>query len=67
MGGYVRILEPVAASRTGLALSEIAHELGLQAGTVHRLLRGLADLDLLRTRTGSKSYVPGPRLKISFT
>ena len=60
---YVRILEAVAATRTGLTLTEIAHELGLQAGTVHRLLRGLVDLDLLRTRTGSKSYVTGPRLR----
>ena len=59
---YVRILEAIAAARTGLTLTEIAHELGLQAGTVHRLLRGLVDLDLLRTRTGSKSYVTGSRL-----
>ena len=60
---YVRILEAVAAARTALTLTEIAQELGLQAGTVHRLLRGLVDLDLLRTRTGSKSYVPGSRLR----
>ena len=60
---YVRILETVAAARTGLTLTEIAQELGLQAGTVHRLLRGLVDLGLLRARTGSKSYVPGPRLR----
>ena len=60
---YVRILETVAAARTGLTLTEIAQELGLQAGTVHRLLRGLVDLGLLRTRAGSKSYVPGPRLR----
>ena len=59
---YVRILETVAAARTGLTLTEIAQELSLQAGTVHRLLRGLVDLDLLRPRAGSKSYVPGPRL-----
>ena len=63
LGRYVRILESVAAARTGLTLTEIAQELGLQAGTVHRLLRGLADLDLLRARSGSKSYVPGPRLR----
>ena len=63
LGRYIRILEAVAAARTGLTLTEIAHELGLQAGTVHRLLRRLADLDLLRTRAGSKSYVPGPRLR----
>ena len=60
---YVRILESVAASRTGLTLTEIAHESGLRAGTVHRLLRGLVKLELVRARTGSKSYVPGHRLK----
>ena len=63
LGRYVRILESVAAARTGLTLTEIAQELDLQAGTVHRLLRGLVDLGLLRTRAGSKSYVPGPRLR----
>ena len=63
LGRYVRILESVAAAQTGLTLTGIAQELGLQAGTVHRLLRGLVDLDLLRTRTGSKSYVAGPRLR----
>ena len=63
LGRYVRILESVAAAQTGLTLTEIAQELGLQAGTVHRLLRGLVDLDLLRPRAGSKSYVAGPRLR----
>ena len=63
LGRYVRILESVAASQTGLTLTEIAHESGLQAGTVHRLLRGLVNLELLRARPGSKRYLPGPRLK----
>ena len=63
LGRYVRILESVATARTGLTLTEIARELDLQAGTVHRLLRGLVDLGLLRTRAGSKSYVAGPRLQ----
>ena len=63
LGRYVRILESVALSRAGLTLTGIAHESGLQAGTVHRLLRSLLDLGLLRARAGSKSYVPGPRLK----
>ena len=62
LGRYVRVLESVAAVRTGLTLTEIAQELGLQAGTVHRLVRSLADLGLLRARSGSKRYVPGPRL-----
>ena len=64
LGRYVRVLEAVAARRTGLTLTEIAQDLGLQAGTAHRLLRGLADLELLRPQAaGSKRYVPGPRLK----
>ena len=63
LGRYVRILESVATARTGLTLTEIARELDLQAGTVHRLLRGLVDLGLLCTRAGSKSYVAGPRLR----
>ena len=63
LGRYVRILESVAAADTGLTLTEIAQGLGLQGGTVHRLLRGLVDLGLLRTRAGSKRYVPGPRLR----
>ena len=63
LGRYVRILESVAASGTGLTLTEIARELGLQGGTVHRLLRALVDLGLLRARAGSKRYVPGPRLR----
>ena len=63
LGRYVRILESVSASRTGLTLTEIACESSLQVGTVHRLLRSLVDLELLRARTGSKTYVPGHRLK----
>ena len=63
LGRYVRILESVAAAETGLTLTEIAQELELQAGTVHRLLRSLVELGMLRTRAGSKSYVPGSRLR----
>ena len=63
LGRYIRILESVSASRTGLTLTGIAHESGLQAATVHRLLGRLVDLELLRARTGSKTYVPGHRLK----
>ena len=63
LGRYVRILESVAVAETGLTLTEIAQELELQAGTVHRLLRSLVELGMLRTRAGSKSYVPGPRLR----
>ena len=59
---YVRILETVAAARAGLTLTEIATELELKAGTVHRLVRGLTDLGLLRNSVGTKRYVSGPRL-----
>ena len=63
LGRYVRVLETVAAARTGLTLTDIARELALQPGTVHRLIRGLVDLDLLRSTPGTKSYVTGPRLQ----
>ena len=59
---YVRILETVAAARAGLTLTEIATELELKAGTMHRLVRGLTDLGLLRNSVGTKRYVSGPRL-----
>lgn len=63
LGRYVRILESVSGSRSGLTLTEIANDSGLQAGTAHRLLRSLVDLGLLRARSESKRYVPGARLK----
>ena len=63
LGRYVRILESASSARNGLTLTEIARESGLQAGTAHRLLRGLVDLGLLRARSESKRYVPGSRLK----
>ena len=63
LGRYIRVLETVAHARTGVTLTEIARELGLQPGTVHRLIRGLVDLDLLRSAPGTKSYVAGPRLQ----
>ena len=63
LGRYVRVLETVARARNGLTLTDIARELGLQPGTAHRLIRGLVDLDLLRSAPGTKSYVTGPRLQ----
>ena len=63
LGRYVRVLEAVAAARTGLTLTDIARELALQPGTAHRLIRGLVDQDLLRSTPGTKSYVTGPRLQ----
>ena len=62
LGRYVRVLETIATARTGLTLTEIAQQLGLQPGTAHRLIKGLLDLDLLRRPAGSKSYTIGPRL-----
>ena len=62
LGRYVRILETIATSRTGLTLTEVVQALGLQPGTAHRLIRGLSDLDLLRRPAGSKRYTIGPRL-----
>ena len=40
LGRYIRVLETVAAARTGLTLTDIARELDLQPGTAHRLIRG---------------------------
>lgn len=60
---YVRVLETVAHARTGVTLTEIARELDLRPGTAHRLIRGLVELDLLRSAPGTKSYVTGPRLQ----
>lgn len=62
LGRYVRVLETIAAARTGPTLTDIAQELGLQPGSAHRLMKALVDLDLLRRPAGSKSYVIGPRL-----
>ena len=59
---YFRILETVAAARAGLTLTEIATRLDLKAGTVHRLVRGLTALGLLRNAAGTRRYVSGPRL-----
>ena len=63
LGRYMRVLEAVAAAPDGMTLSEIAQELGLQAGTVHRLIQGLLELDLLYRPAGAKAYVPGQRLQ----
>ena len=63
LGRYIRVLETVARAKTGVTLTEIARELDLQPGTAHRLIRGLADLDLLRSAPGTKSYLIGPRLQ----
>ena len=63
LGRYMRVLEVVAASPDGMTLSEVAQELELQAGTVHRLIQGLLELDLLRRPAGAKTYVPGLRLQ----
>ena len=63
LGRYIRVLETVARAKTGVTLTDIAREMDLQPGTAHRLIRGLVDLDLLRSAPGTKSYVTGPRLQ----
>ena len=59
---YAVILEIVAASRTGLSLTEIMSSTGLSSGTMHRLLNALLDVGYLAQPEGRKSYHLGPRL-----
>ncbi len=63
LGRYVRVLEEVAASNTGLTLTEIAREMGLQPASVHRLVHGLVNLGLLQRSSGSKGFMLGFRLQ----
>jgi DNA-binding IclR family transcriptional regulator len=59
---YALILEIVAASRTGLSLTEIMRGTGLSSGTMHRLLNALLDVDYLAQQEGQKTYHLGPRM-----
>ena len=59
---YALILETVAASRSGLSLTEIMRETGLSSGTMHRLLNSLLDIGYLTQLEGRKTYHFGPRL-----
>jgi DNA-binding IclR family transcriptional regulator len=59
---YALILEIVAASRTGLSLTEIMRGTGLSSGTMHRLLNALLDVGYLAQPEGQKTYHLGPRL-----
>ena len=59
---YALILEIVAASRTGLSLTEIMREASLSSGTMHRLLNALLDVGYLAQQEGQKTYRLGPRL-----
>ncbi len=59
---YAVILEIVAASRTGLSLTEITRGTGLSSGTMHRLLNALLDVGYLTHQEGRKAYRLGPRL-----
>lgn len=59
---YALILEIVAASRTGLSLTEIMRGSGLSSATTHRLLNALLDIGYLAQQEGQKTYRLGPRL-----
>jgi len=59
---YALILEIVAASRTGLSLTEIMRGTGLSSGTMHRLLNALLDVGYVAQPEGQKTYRLGPRL-----
>jgi len=60
---YIRILEILAPVPAGLTLNEIIIISKLPRGTVHRLVKSLAQVGFLISRTGrSKIYVVGPRL-----
>jgi DNA-binding IclR family transcriptional regulator len=59
---YALILEIVAASRTGLSLTEIMRGTGLSSGTMHRLLNALLEVGYLAQQEGQKTYHLGPRL-----
>jgi DNA-binding IclR family transcriptional regulator len=60
---YIQILEAVSSARTGVTLTEIGRQLDLPPPTVHRLVGGLKDLDLLANHDGGRSYVLGRRLQ----
>lgn len=60
---YIRILEILAPVPAGLTLNEIIIISKLPRGTVHRLVKSLAQVGFLISRTGrSKIYVVGPQL-----
>jgi DNA-binding IclR family transcriptional regulator len=59
---YALILEIVAASRTGLSLTEIMRGSGLSSATTHRLLNALLDIGYLAQPERQKTYRLGPRL-----
>jgi|TARA_B100000959_G_scaffold177241_2_gene185406 DNA-binding IclR family transcriptional regulator len=58
---YIRILEALAASRSGLTLTELVSYTELSKGTLHRLIKSLMQVGLLAPRDGRKVYVVGPR------
>lgn len=60
---YTRLLEAIAAAPDGLSLTQLAHAAGLQPASAHRLVAALRDIGLLGRAEGSRTYLPGPRLK----
>jgi len=62
----IRCLQGVAARSGPVGVSELAEELGLETTRVHRLLRTLAYMGLLRW-TEKRKYAPGPALPVLAT
>lgn len=62
LGRYAAVLEAVAASRSGLSLTEIMRSTGLSSATIYRLLNALVDVGYLAQEEGQKRYALGPRL-----
>jgi IclR family acetate operon transcriptional repressor len=55
----VSVMERVAASRSGLTLSEVARETNLAPATCHRLLSSLAESGLVDRQEATKTWRPG--------
>lgn len=59
---YARVLDALAASSTGLTLTEIVQATDLPRGTVHRLIGALREVGYIEPSDGRKIYVLGARL-----
>ncbi|WP_250536424.1 IclR family transcriptional regulator C-terminal domain-containing protein [Caballeronia sp. AZ10_KS36] len=61
---YFRILEVVCAFPSGIGLAQVSEIVGLPKTTVHRLLRGLLESEVLETSPASPLlYIPGSRVR----
>lgn len=61
-GRVAEMLSLLLGSTDGLAVSEVARELGLPKSVVHRSLRSLVEHRLLATDEGTRRYTAGPVL-----